>query len=259
MKGLRRLALMAVGVAVLGFAGLTHAEVVQRGSLRVTFDGKLTPHALPRSGSVPVRVAVATKIDPRGTGSPPSLRRISIAINRYGSFNPNSLPTCTLRDIQPATTENALRACGDSLVGEGRFSARVLLAQQSPFPASGKLHAFNGIVHGKPALLAHVFGTDPVPTSLTLVFTLKSTGGTYGTLLQASLPEATGGSAYVTGMSLNLGRTVRSHGKVRSYLSGSCPAPAGLNSAVFPFARASFDFGRRTIHSTLERTCSVRR
>ena len=38
------------------------SEVVQRGRVRVSFDGSIAPRSLPRHGSAPVRVAVAAKI-----------------------------------------------------------------------------------------------------------------------------------------------------------------------------------------------------
>lgn len=254
-----RLSLLAVALVTLSVASFARAEVVQRGALRVTFDGKLTPQALPRQESAPVRVAVSTRIGSANDAAPPQLRQISLAINRYGHFNPEGLPVCTLRDIQPSTTAKALEACRDSLVGQGRFSARVLFAQQSPFPSAGKMYAFNGSVKGKPAILAHVYGTEPVPTSFTIAFMVQRTKGTFGTVLHASLPEATGNSGYVTGIALNLGRSFRSHGKARSYLSASCPAPKGFPGAVFPFARARFDFGKKAVSSTLTRNCKVRR
>ncbi len=241
-----------------GSSSARASEVVQGGGTRVSFDGKLAPRALPRSGSTPVRVAVAAKIRSTDGGPPLRLREIKIAINRYGHFEPQGLPVCTLRDIQPSTTAKALEACGGSLVGQGTFSAKVLLGRQAPFPSAGKLYAFNGILHGRPAILAHVYGTDPVPTSFTLPFELRSAKGTFGTVLRASLPSVTGDSGYVTGLSMNLGKSFRSHGKRRSYLSASCPAPKGLRGAIFPFARASFGFGKRTLSSTLTRTCKVR-
>jgi DNA-binding beta-propeller fold protein YncE len=235
------------------------SEVVQRGSLRVSFDGSLTPHVLPRHGTAPVEVAFAAKIASTNGGPPPRLRQIRIAINRYGRFTPQGLPLCHVRDIQPATTANGLAACRGSLVGEGHFSAKVMLAQQAPFPAEGKVLAFNGILHGKPAILAHVYGTDPVPTSYTLPFVIGNAEGTFGTVLRASLPATTGSSGYVTGLSLTLGRRFSSHGHRRSYLNASCPAPAGFPGAVFPFAQASFGFaGRGSISSTLTRSCKAR-
>jgi hypothetical protein len=235
------------------------SEVVQRGKLRVSFDGNLTPQTLPRHGSAPVKVSVAAKISSTDDGPPPQLRQIAIAINRNGHFTPKGLPVCNLRDIQPATTANALKACRGALVGEGTFSAKVLLAQQAPFPSDGKVYAFNGVLHGKPAILAHVYGTDPVPTSFTLPFEIQSAKGTFGTVLRASLPEVTGNAGYVTGLSLTLGRSFSSHGKRRSYLSAGCPAPSGFPGATFPFAKASFAFaGKGNVDSTLTRSCKAR-
>jgi hypothetical protein len=249
-----------LGAALLTFVltSLAGAEVVQQGHVRVNFDGDLTPRTLPRQGSAPVRVDLKARIGSTDKGTPPQLRRISIAINRYGRFNVQGLPNCSLRDIQPSTTAAALAACRDAVVGEGRFSARILLNQQAPFPADGKVYAFNGRLHGRPAIFAHVYGTDPVPTSFTLPFTIRSSKGTYGTVLEAKLPEVTGNSSYITGFSLNLGRNFRYHGHKRSFLSASCPAPRGFPGAVFPFARASFGFAKRNLEMTLTRSCKVR-
>jgi hypothetical protein len=243
---------------ILAVAVLAHAEVVQRGELRVGFNGKLTPTALPRTGEAPVRVAVEAKISASDGGPPAPLRRIAIAINRHGHFEPKGLPLCSVREIQPSTTQKALEACGGSLVGQGTFAAKVALGRQAPFPAAGKLYAFNGTFNGRPAILAHVYGTDPVPTSFTLPFVLTQTRGTFGTILEASLPAVTGNSASITVLRLVLGRVFRSHGKRRSYLSASCPAPKGFPGAVFPFARASFAFAKTTLSSTLTRSCKVR-
>lgn len=260
MKRARRAKGVLLGVALLAFglASLAQAEVVQSGHLRVTFGGDLTPKTLPRQGLAPVQVAVEAKIASTNGSDPPQLRQIAIGINRYGRFTPQGLPICTMREIQPSTTANALKACRGSLVGEGHFSAKVLLSQQAPFPAAGKVYAFNGRLHGKPAIFAHVYGTDPVPTSFTLPFTIESTKGTFGTTLHSSLPAVTGNSGYITGLSLNLGRNFSYHGQRRSYFSASCPAPKGFPGAVFPFAKASFGFGKKTLTKTLSRNCKVR-
>jgi hypothetical protein len=250
---------LVVALLALAVTGLARAEVIQHGTLRIVFDAQLNPNKLPRTSDAPVRVSVAAKIGATPGATPQQLRKISIAINRYGRFNSRGLPVCNLREIQPATTENALKACRSSLVGEGQFSAKVLLNQQAPFPASGKIYAFNGRINGKPAILAHIYGTDPVPTSFTLPFAIQATKGTFGTLLSASLPAVTGNSAYVTGLSLNLGKSFSYAGKKHSYLSASCPAPRGFPGASFPFAKASFSFpGGHSLSSTLVRSCKAR-
>lgn len=256
---MRKRLILTTALLALGLATLAQAEIKQQGDLRISFDGELTPHALPRTGSAPVKVAVGAKIAATNGATPPQLRRISIAINRNGHFTPAGLPICSLKEIQPSTTADALKACRRSLVGEGSFSAKVLLPQQAPFPSQGKVFAFNGTFNGAPAVLAHVYGTNPVPTSYTIPFAISPTKGTYGTVLSASLPQVTSDWGYVTGLQMTLGRTFTYRGHKRSYLSAACPAPKGISLASFPFARARFDFGKRTVTSTLTRSCKVKR
>jgi hypothetical protein len=240
-------------------AGASASVVVQRGPVRVNFDGKLTPHALPRHGVAPVDIAVDARISGTKGSTPPQLRRIAIEINRNGHFSPKGLPICRERDIQPSTTTGARAACGRALVGEGHFSANVKLPQQSPFPSSGKVLAFNGRVHGRPAILAHIYGTQPAPTSYVLPFSIRESRGTYGTVLETSLPRATGNWGYVTGLEMKLHRSFRYRGKRRSYLSAGCPAPAGFPGAAFPLARTSFAFaGGMTLVSVLNRSCKAK-
>jgi hypothetical protein len=234
------------------------AEVVQQGSTRVSFQGSLSPTRLPRTGSAPVKVSVAAKIFGVGGAPPPALRRIQLKINKEGVFERSGLPVCTVEEIQPTTNEDALAACGGALVGEGEFSAQVGFAGQAPFPAKGKILAFNGTYEGKPAILAHIFGTEPAPTSYTLPFLVSPLKGTYGTLLSAALPDATGTSGYITGLSLELGRSFSVGGSRHSFISAGCPAPAGFPGATFPFVHAAFGFaGGQKLSSTVTRNCQA--
>lgn len=250
----------AAGEATSSAGGGASASVVeQRRGVRVSFDGKLTPHVLPRHGTAPVGIVVDARIGATGGEDPPQLRRITIAINRNGRFDSKGLPACRVDQIQPSTTDGALAACRRSLVGEGQFSANVKLPQQSPFPSAGKVLAFNGKVNGKPAILAHIYGTDPAPTSTVLPFLLRAGRGTYGTTLEASLPQATGSWGYVTGLRMTLRRSFSYRGHSRSFLSAGCPAPAGFPSAAFPLAKTSFAFaGNLTLDAVLTRTCRAR-
>lgn len=255
MIRLWNVALVSVLIGCAAFSALAGAEVVQKGDVRVKLEGALTPRSLPRSGAAPVRVSVGAKITALDESDPPKLRKISIAINSAGRFSPSALPVCTVADIQPSTTENALRACGSSLVGTGTFAAKILLPQQASFPAGGKLYAFNGRYEGQPAILAHVYGTEPVPTSFTLPFVMTSRKGQLGTVLTASLASATGKAGYITELSMDLGAT---KGRAENYLTAACPAPTGFGGATFPFAKATLDFGRSSLESVLNRNCEVR-
>jgi hypothetical protein len=259
MRGLRLAALVAaLLLAATALVATVQAEVVQQGGIRVHLDGGISPEKLPRSGSRGVRVAVETEISAAGKRTPPQLQRIRLEINSHGHIEPRGLPRCTMQDIQPSTTQKAMQACGSSLVGKGSFAANVGLGRQTPFPAGGALYAFNGTYRGRPAILAHVYGTEPVPTSFTLPFLIKPSHGTFGTALVASLPGA--GAGYVTRLALGLGRTFSSRGRVHNYVTAGCPAPPGLSSAIFPFARAVMSFRRGPeIITTIDRTCRVRR
>jgi hypothetical protein len=251
--------LLALALSLLGLASLADAEVVQRGRLRVSFEGEIRPSALPRQGAAPISVRLGGRITTADRSAPPQLRRLTVAINREGRLDYAGLPACRLDEIQPATTANALRACGPSKVGEGSFSANVVIPRQSPFPSEGKVVAFNGLEDGHPVIFAHVYGTEPVPTSYTLALRIKRSKGAFGTVLSASLPEVTSDVAFVTGISLELDRRYRYRGRAHSYLAAACPAPRGFPGVVFPLARVSFAFtGGKVLGSTLIRSCRVR-
>jgi hypothetical protein len=237
---------------------MARAEMVQKDGIRVAVEGELSPKRLPRHGAAPVSVSLGGHITTADGSAPPQLRTISIAINREGRLDPTGLGVCSLGAIQPSTSAGALAACGEALVGEGSFSANVQFPQSSPFPSRGKVLAFNGRLHGRPAILAHVYGTDPVPTSYTLPFLVKPSKGTFGTTLSASLPKVTGEWGFVTGIQMRLGRSFAYRGRRRAYLSAGCPAPKGLSGAPYSLMRMSFGFaGPVTLAKTLTRSCRV--
>jgi hypothetical protein len=248
---------LALALALLALGAIAQAEIVQKGDVRVSFKGDLSPNRLPRTKLAPVKVSVAAKIAPIGDATP-QLKKMSIAINHYGVIDTEGLPVCQLDDIQPATTADALAVCRHSLVGEGTFTANVPQSGRSPFPAEGKLYAFNGEFNGKPAILAHVYGVRPAPTSFTLSFLLTRTKGTFGTNLEVTLPNAAG-EGFITGISLDLSKSYSFHGKKHSFAAASCPAPKGVKVAGFAFAKASFAFtDGKKVSSTLNRSCKVR-
>ena len=239
-------------------AAPTAAETVQQEGIRLSFRGALQPRSLPRSRPVPVRIALRAGIGGADGQPLPQLRRLSIAINRVGRLDAVGLPVCHLAQIQPATTTDALAACGRSLVGTGRFSASVQIPEQFPYPSRGRIDAFSGRYHGRPAILLHVYGTVPISASYTLPLTIGRARGTFGIVLRTSLARTTPSAGRVTGLSLNLGRTYSFGGRRHSYLSASCPAPRGSSFASFPFVRARLGFSDRALDLTVRRSCGVR-
>jgi hypothetical protein len=243
---------------VLCTAALASAEITQEGNLRVSFQGGISPHALPRKGTAPVKVTLTGKIKTTDGVPPPQLRTIEMAINRNGKLDYKGLPACHYHQIQPASTQEAIETCPDSVIGTGKFKAHVVLPEQSPFPSSGEVIAFNGIFHGRHVIFAHVYGTVPLPQSNVLVFELGRASGTYRTTLTATLPQVVAEWGYVSGVSLSLNRIFKYKGKTRSYISAGCPAPKGFPGAPFTFARASFSFeDGRVLVATMTRSCGV--
>jgi hypothetical protein len=254
----RVVAVAAVALALS--SSLALAEVVQNGTLRVSFEGKIAPHQLPRTEKAPVAVTLAGKIKTTDGTDPPQLRTITMAINKNGKLDYKGLPRCNFHQIQPASTAEAKESCKKSLVGSGTFKANVALPEQSPFPSNGQILAFNGNLHGKPVIYAHIYGTEPLPTSFVLPFRIEQSSGGYATRLIAELPQVAAEWGFVQGVSLTLKRNFTYKGKRHSYLSAGCPAPKGFPGASFAFARAVFGFeDGRTLSSTMTRSCGVRK
>jgi hypothetical protein len=249
---------LALLAAVVGASA--SAEVIQEGNLRVSFEGGMDPHTLPRQGRAPVAVTLTGRVLTTDASAPPQLRTISLAINRHGRLDYNGLPGCRYHQIQPASTKEAIEACRDSIIGKGEFRANVVLPEQSPFPSQGEVIAFNGVLHGRHVVFAHIYGTKPLPQSRVLSFELGRSRGGFGTTLTAELPRVAADWGYVSSVGLTLERQFKYRGRARSYLSAGCPAPGKANVTAFPFARASFGFeDGRVLTSTLVRSCKVRR
>jgi hypothetical protein len=258
---LKRAGPIAVLLALaLVAAAVATAEVEQEGNLVVSFDGGISPHALPRVGTAPVAVSVETTIKTSdGADPPPQLRTISIGINREGKLFDRGLPTCRIRSIQPATIAAARRICGGAIVGSGHVRVQVHLSNQQPFTFQGPLLVFNAKPSGgKRRLLAQVYGVRP-PSAFVLTFRILRRPGTFGTLIRTTLPTSAQKWAYVTHFDMRLRRTYVYKGKRRSYVSAGCAAPRGFPGAIYAFARGTFKFaGGRQVTSTLTRDCKVR-
>jgi hypothetical protein len=251
--------LLATALLLLPIASAARGELSVEGNLLVQFKGAITPRALPRHSPAPVAVSFAANVRSRTAQHPPALRRITIQVNRAGRLDTRGLPVCQRAQIQPASSADALAACGPALIGAGRFDAVLVLPEQAAFPSHGRVLAFNARLGGRPAILAHVYGTEPAPVSRLIVFHIHPGAGTYGTVLSASLPRSLDGAGYLSHFSLTLHRTFAYRGKRRSYLSAACAAPAGFPGTVFAFARAAMAFADgRTLSATLARSCRVR-
>ncbi len=251
-------------VVVLMLLGATatpaQAELTERGDLFVRFNGGINPNALPREKRAPISVQVEGTVKTLSGERPPALRQIKIELNRGGRINSNGLPVCSYNDIVAASARQAMATCGPAKVGEGIYRANTAFPEQDTFPSQGHITAFNAVSKGHDAILAHIYGEDPVPITRIIVFRIRRTQGTFGTVLTGALPISVNRYGYVEKISLSLFRRYSYRGEARSYISAACDAPAGFFSAFFPFARTSMTFeDGRTLSSTLTRSCAVYR
>lgn len=250
-----------MGVAVLTITGasLAYGAVVQEQGLRITVLSQIQPFKLPRTGTAPIAVFVSGHVGTPSGEVPPQLQKMTIKVNRHGLLQSKGLPTCPLAEIRATSTESALKACGDALVGSGKFYATVVFPDQRPYPTRGRLLIFNGKVKGKAILFAHIYTTNPFATSFVISFAIKRISkGPYGTELSASLPQALGNWGFVDRIKLTLKRKYESHGTQLSYFNSGCPAPAGTMTASFPLALASFYFAEhKPIGLRVLKSCRV--
>jgi hypothetical protein len=259
---MRRLAIPTtiVLVALLG-AAIAGAELSQKGNLRLAFGGRIAPKKLPRTNVAPVTVRLSGAIGTADGGRPPELRKIAIAFNRNGRVSTAGLPVCRPGQLEQTTSTTARRLCRGALVGHGRFRANVELNGREPFPVNGEMLAFNSKKNGRPALLLHIYGSEPVQLAFVLTFKIvKVKKGTFGTLFVARIPKIAAQVGYVTNLNLTFGRRYIYRDRPRSFLSARCAAPSGFPGGVFTLARGSFSFtnGQR-ISTSLARNCWVRR
>jgi hypothetical protein len=256
-----RIALLAAiccgSLALIAAAG---AEIVSGGNVRVSFRGWISPRKLPRAGTAPVSLHVAGTVQPLGGRNPASLQRVKVEFNRHGSVSTRGLPVCPRRRLQGSTTVEALERCRGALVGSGRFTAHVVIPETSPFPAVGRMLAFNSTFHGRPALAAQVFGTDPVPISQVLPISIRQRGEDgFGPTLSVQMPQVGDDWGYVTGFAMTFHRSYLYRGRPRSFLTASCPAPAGIGEAPFRAARGTYYLsGGRALSRVVSGSCEVR-
>jgi hypothetical protein len=106
-------------------------------------------------------------------------------------------------------------------------------------------------------ILAQAYGRKP-PGAFVLVFRLDRQSGTFGTVMSTTLPDAAQRWAYLTHFDLTLHRTYTYRGQPHSYVSAACTAPAGFDTALFPFARATYDFATgQSLTTGVARSCRV--
>jgi hypothetical protein len=261
--GRRMASLLAVAVCMAVFAaglfaGGAGGERTQSGSLIVTLDGGLSPLALPRHKPAPVSVRLSGGLQTTDGSLLPRVKRVELDLPGQGVLDTDGLPTCPVRRLRNATTQAALAACRDALVGHGSLDAQVSIPNQDPFAVHARILAFNGTVAGRRAVIFHAFAERP-PTVVVLPFLLRLEKAGLRTRLVADLPAELGPWPHFAHFEVDLFRRFTYRGRERSYLSASCPIPSNFTAGFFSFAKASFTLAEgRRVGTSITRSCRAR-
>lgn len=255
----RRLVTLALLLtAVAAFAAVARAETIQSGDVRVNFQARFAPKALPRERPAPITVDFEGRISTTDGTHPPALDKLRVELNSAGQVETRGLAKCATSALQATSSDLALARCRAALVGKGTFVAQLPI--EGDLLVGGRALVFNGTVDGQPGMLIHIFVSEPVRLTLVIPIKVSRQEGRFGTVLTTTVPELAGGSGSIVALKLKIGRQFGAGGERRSYLSAACDAPAGFPGAVFAFARSSFSFSDgRTMHTVLSRSCQVRK
>ncbi len=249
---LGRLAALSLGcLALLALVAVSaFGEVVQSGNLIIGVQGSIHPSRLPKDTLAPISLEIGSTIKTANNSRVPVLSTISLEFNRHGAIDTQGIATCSVSKLQNTLTAQAERICGSALVGKGSAAGEISLPEQAPFDASGPMLIFNGKPQGgQPVLIIHVYADVPAPTTFVTTAVIKKAAGKYGPSIKVKIPTIVGGQGSLISFNATLDKIVRA----------DCPAPGSIGGAVFPFAKASFEFadGSRA-SSDLVRECQVK-
>jgi hypothetical protein len=213
-------------VAAVGASAVT----VLAGNLVIKINGSTSPSALPKSKLAPIGFHGSASISTRdGSHIPPALGT-KLLVDRHIKLDTTGLPTCTLAKLRATAPAQAMKACGDALLGKGTSTAQVQFPEQSPFEAKGPLLAFNGPSGGGGGYggggyneqLYYVYANVPLPTALIAVGKVSKATGAYGYEISISIPEIAGGAGSFNSADFTIDRKWTYKGKKHSFLSAEC-------------------------------------
>lgn len=234
-----RVAASAIAIALLA-ATFARAEVTATHDTIISFDSTIFPRVLPRARTAPVGIRIEGHVKARSKREPPALTTIELAIVNAADLSRQGLPECDISRIDPASSNQAVQACPRAQIGFGRIRAVSKLPGTRDLHFNGQVTIFNGrLEDGRPAILLHVFSKS-LHTSFVFPLTIAHRSGRYGTVLTAHVRVDRWSS--ITDFKLVLDRTYRVHGRRRSFLNASCPAPQGFSVGISPFVVATLSF-----------------
>ncbi len=221
----RKAALLAVPIAAIAAAS-AYAITFELGPLWVSATATLQPRELPKPGhgNAPVTLSSITRVGTHDGSTPPILKTLLFMLDKNGTLDSKTWPTCSTAKLEGTTTSQARKRCATALVGTGTAKVLVTMPGKTPFTISSPLSFFNGPPSGgKPILIAHGYETVPKPKALLVPIPIERlSGGRYGYRAQVDLPEIAGGYGAPLLAEAKIGATRKRAGKTVGYISAHC-------------------------------------
>ncbi|HEX6780997.1 MAG TPA: hypothetical protein VF125_03095 [Solirubrobacterales bacterium] len=245
---------MALAVLVAGGTALAgdKPKTVEAGNLVFTFNGGFSPKALPKKTMAPITLTASGKIRAKDGGHPPALKEAIVETDKNGAVFVKGLPACSSGRLQSRDTAAARKACPKAIIGTGRTTVEVKLAEQNPILVDSALTVFNGGERGgTTTFYIHAFFTAPVTGAIVTTVKIKKIhNGRYGLKSVATIPKIVSGAGSVRSFDLKIGRTYTYKGRKVSVLSARC-----ADGKLQAFAAAVFADGTKASAGII-RTCT---
>jgi hypothetical protein len=236
MKRARRrqvgvLAVLATATAaILVAAGGASAVTVLAGNLVIKISGSTSPRVLPKNKLAPIGFSGSASVSTRDGSHIPAALGTQLLVDKHIKLDTTGLPTCTLEKLQAASPAEAMKNCGDALLGKGTSTAQVQFPEQASFEAKGPLLAFNGPAaagggyggEGYNEQFYYVYADVPVPTALIAVGKVSKETGAYGYKISISIPRIAGGAGSFSSAEFSIDRKWMYQGKKHSFLNAEC-------------------------------------
>jgi hypothetical protein len=234
---------LAVGVAVVlvAAAGAAQSPVLQAPdgntqSIAVSY----SPQKLSKKKAEPITLDVTTATTTTNpsanNGAPiPAVQAVVDFAKGVQIFS-KGYPTCDAGVLQNTSTEAALEACKRAKIGGGTGTADLVVGTKI-FPVTTTITAFNGVpAGGKPVILLHTYSQTPIQTTLVLVGAVANLNKEgFGPRLDVTIPLIAGGQGAITGFHVKIFKKFRYKGKLRSYVSATCPTKKMKTRGKFVF------------------------
>lgn len=242
---------LCAALGLIALSAASQAQTVKLGNLEVEIEGQISPSKLPRATPAPISLTVSGSLKTIDGTHPPALKTLNLEFDKHGHLFTKGLPSCTVGKLTATLTAQAKKACGAALIGSGRVSAEIALAEQAPFTASGPLLIFNGSAGNKQMLIFHVYAHVPAPTTFVTTATIGKAHGKYGTSAFIKIPTIVAGQGSLTSFKATLPKKTWTYkGKKVSLLSASCPTGRLFAHGDFAFS------GGPTLKGEVIRPCT---